>query len=99
MAEMRPVLHLFEVFSRKLYIDGYLCKKDVTSGPQSGWVEYYMELCGSSLKLQRINEEGVDTSVPSAYINIASSNVKITGTIDDETPVRTNVLLLDTGQG
>jgi hypothetical protein len=57
--DMRPVLHLFDIFSRKIYMEGYLCKQDIINNQgrtnsSDDWIEYYVELCGPVLSFWKI---------------------------------------------
>ncbi|RIA96628.1 hypothetical protein C1645_367802 [Glomus cerebriforme] len=66
--DMRPVLHLFDIFSRKIYMEGYLCKQDnITNqgrtSSSDNWIEYYVELCGPILSFWKI-VNNYDSEIP-----------------------------------
>ncbi|CAG8597194.1 2521_t:CDS:1 [Dentiscutata erythropus] len=106
--DMRPVLHLFDVFSRKLYMEGYLCRQDILSnkGHQSTsniWSEFYAELCGSILSLWKI-ENNFDSGQPEIaqtpiIINVSNYSTEICSPVLDDGIQRNNVFLLSAGPG
>ncbi|CAG8534223.1 4551_t:CDS:2 [Ambispora gerdemannii] len=106
-SEMRPVLHLIDVFSRKTYIEGYLCKQDQSwrdgrKPTTEDWGEFYAEICGSSLCLWRVSDdiESAEITSPNpTTINIANSSVEIVGKVSDSILSRDYVFSLDGGEG
>ncbi|CAG8792576.1 42851_t:CDS:2 [Gigaspora margarita] len=107
--DMRPVLHLFDVFSRKLYMEGYLCRQDILSnkGLQSTsnvWSEFYAELCGSILNLWRIENNfdsgQLEIAQTPIVINVSNYSTDICSPVlDDDGLQRNNVFLLSAGSG
>ncbi|KAG9306673.1 hypothetical protein G9A89_004220 [Geosiphon pyriformis] len=105
-AELRPVLHLFDVFSRKIYIEGYICKQDQTSDETrpnaEGWAEFYAELCGPVLSIWKLNTNSEISEVVTpnpTLINISNSSIEIIGTVLDGISQRENLFLLDIDDG
>ncbi|RHZ87438.1 hypothetical protein Glove_34g92 [Diversispora epigaea] len=100
--EMRPVLHLFDVYSRKIYIEGYLCRKIISpSQNQQEWLEYYVELCGSVLSLWKVlnlDSELPEVSQTPIIINIFNYATEICSPIVDGSSQRINVFLVNAGQ-
>ncbi|CAG8476445.1 12072_t:CDS:2 [Ambispora leptoticha] len=105
--EMRPVLHLFDFFFRKTYIEGYLCKQDQSwrdgrKPTTEDWCEFYAEICGSSLYLWRVADDNEPPGIASpnpTIINIANSSVEILGKVSESILTREHVFLLDGGDG
>ncbi|CAG8465417.1 660_t:CDS:2 [Diversispora eburnea] len=101
--EMRPVLYLFDVYSRKIYIEGYLCRKVISpSQNQQDWLEYYVELCGPTLSLWKVlslDSELPEVSQTPIIINIFNYATEICSPISDGTSQRINVFLVNAGQG
>ncbi|CAG8674303.1 668_t:CDS:2 [Cetraspora pellucida] len=106
--DMRPVLHLFDVFSRKLYMEGYLCRQDILSNkgdqPNSAvWSEFYAELCGPILSLWKI-ENYSDSGQPEIVqtpivINVSNYSTDICSSVLDDESQKNNVFLLSSGPG
>ncbi|CAG8659764.1 6148_t:CDS:1, partial [Racocetra persica] len=106
--DMRPVLHLFDVFSRKLYMEGYLCRQDILSNKGSQpnstvWTEFYAELCGPILSLWKIENnsdsgqlEVVQTPI---VINVSNYSTDICSSGLDDGSQRNNAFLLSAGPG
>ncbi|CAG8550395.1 12897_t:CDS:2 [Funneliformis mosseae] len=98
--DMRPVLHLFDVFSQKIYIEGYLCKQEINSS-NNDWIEYYVELCGPFLSFWKtVNDpdsEITRVSQTPSVINISNSSIDLSQ--DNCMNQRMHVFFLDSGQG
>ncbi|KAG1055363.1 hypothetical protein G6F43_002675 [Rhizopus delemar] len=78
-ADMRTVQGLYENYSQKVYMEGYIYKKnDLTvEGKPFGevqWSKWYMELCGPVLALWDAQSE---SEVMPQYIHIVDANVDI----------------------
>ncbi|CAG8664059.1 2940_t:CDS:1, partial [Acaulospora morrowiae] len=101
--EMRPVLHLFEVFSRKLYIEGYLCRQVFSPSPgQQEWTEYFAELCGPMLSLWKLIDNGEseqpEVSPTPIVINILNYSTEFCSPTVESELQRINVFLVSAGQ-
>ncbi|CAI2172359.1 16963_t:CDS:2 [Funneliformis geosporum] len=98
--DMRPVLHLFDVFSQKIYIEGYLCKQDITNS-NSDWIEYYVELCGPILSFWKTvndpNSEITKVSQTPSVLNISYCSIDLSQ--NNSMDQRMHVFFLDSGQG
>ena len=94
--DMHIVQDLYEHYSQKVYLEGYIYKKnDLTvDGKSFGdpvWAKLYVELCGPVLTLWDTTEG--DENVMPQYINITDSTVEIIGHSGE--PGRENVFSLN----
>lgn len=80
-AELQPVQRLHDLYRNKVYIEGYLFKKNETVGKRTmseeqPWIKSYVELSGPVLTVwDAETEEGTD--VTPQYINIADSVIML----------------------
>ncbi|KAI7894166.1 uncharacterized protein EV154DRAFT_499528 [Mucor mucedo] len=93
--DMHVVQDLYDNYSQKVYIEGYVYKKnDLTVDGKSfgdpNWSKVYAELCGPVLTLWDTEFEQ-DENVMPQYVNITDSNVQLLGRLND----RENVLSLN----
>ncbi|KAI8059765.1 hypothetical protein BDF21DRAFT_403290 [Thamnidium elegans] len=93
--DMHVVQDLYDNYSQKVYIEGYVLKKnDLTVDGKSfgdpNWSSVYAELCGPLLTLWDTDAEQ-DENVMPQYINITDSNVELVGRLND----RENVFSLN----
>ncbi|GES98768.1 PH domain protein [Rhizophagus clarus] len=106
--DMRPVLHLFDIFSRKIYMEGYLCKKDIINNQgrtnsSDEWIEYYVELCGSALSFWKIVNNH-DSEIPEVaqapfMLNLSNCLVDLSIPQDNSVSQRMHVFFLDLIKG
>ncbi|KAG0169846.1 hypothetical protein DFQ28_011347 [Apophysomyces sp. BC1034] len=82
-SDMQSVQRLYEKYNQKVYMEGYLNKRDELSTdgkPCSGnWTRWYVELCGPVLTLWDASLEDTQENVLPQYINITDANVEIAG--------------------
>lgn len=93
--DMHVVQDLYDNYSQKVYIEGYIYKKnDLTVDGKSfgdpNWSKVYAELCGPVLTLWDTEFEQ-DENVMPQYVNITDSNVQLLGRLNE----RENVLSLN----
>lgn len=93
--DMHIVQDLYDNYSQKVYIEGYIYKKnDLTVDGKSfgdpNWSKVYAELCGPVLTLWDTEFEQ-DENVMPQYVNITDSNVELLGRMND----RENVFSLN----
>jgi hypothetical protein len=94
--DMRVIQSLYESYSQKVYIEGYVYKKNALTvdGKSFGdpqWTQWYVELCGPVLTLWDTTEQG--ENVMPQYINITDANVELMGHSGE--PGRENVFSLN----
>ncbi|PKK73063.1 hypothetical protein RhiirC2_709923 [Rhizophagus irregularis] len=106
--DMRPVLHLFDIFSRKIYMEGYLCKQDIINNQGStnssdDWIEYYVELCGPVLSFWKIannhDSETPEVSQAPLILNLPNCLVDLSILEDNNVSQRMHVFFLYLIQG
>ncbi|ORY93239.1 hypothetical protein BCR43DRAFT_526832 [Syncephalastrum racemosum] len=80
-AEFLNVQHLYEHYNAKVYIEGYLFKKNESlkrGELESPWGRWYVELAGPVLTLWEADQDPLpDHDIMPQYINIADSTVDI----------------------
>lgn len=96
--DMHVIQDLYENYSQKVYLEGYLYKKnDLTvDGKPMGdptWSNFYVELCGPVLTLWDTTEGNTDENIMPQYINITDSTVELIGRSGE--PGRENVFSLN----
>ncbi|CAO3621213.1 unnamed protein product [Mucor hiemalis] len=96
--DMHVTQDLYENYSQKVYLEGYLYKKnDLTvDGKPMGdptWSNFYVELCGPVLTLWDTTEGNTDENIMPQYINITDSTVELIGRSGE--PGRENVFSLN----
>lgn len=83
-SDMQHVQRLYEHYRRKVYMEGYLRKKnDLTvDGKPCGdynWTRWYVELCGPVLTMWDAESREEETNVLPQYINVTDSYVDLVG--------------------
>ncbi|KAI8060638.1 uncharacterized protein B0P05DRAFT_590749 [Gilbertella persicaria] len=71
--DMRIIQSLFDNYSQKVYIEGYVYRK------KEQWSRWYAELCGSVLILWDAQFEGSGEQVMPQYMSVINSSVDLLG--------------------
>ncbi|ORY99357.1 hypothetical protein BCR43DRAFT_489148 [Syncephalastrum racemosum] len=98
-SDMQHVQRLYEHYHRKVYMEGYLFKKNdlTTEGKPTGddaWSRWYVELCGPVLTLWDAERDDDGENMLPQYINVTDSYIE-TVQLQPEYPPREHVFSLN----